>query len=331
MLAAVRAYVSATLGARGDDVASVTRFEDGNRHWVYRVSVRNLGDVVVRVCYSGDEIELERAEREAAVLELVGGVAGPELYDFARTSEWFDAPVMCMQFMPGHQRELRTVSLPRIRELGALVAWVHARPLDGLSDGLGEMTSLPAYAEQRLRRILSKLVWARDPLPRGLQDRLRQAADLLVGARGSVGFESGETLALLHGDIGPGNVLWQVGPCLIDWEYTRLGDPADELAYTFDQNELTPSQRRAFWDGYRQGVDEHGADEHSADGRVPGHVAARAEWWEPVTLLGSTLWWVERWVRRVEQPGDPGVPRAAEYYLDHVMRRIDRLESLQAR
>lgn len=34
---------------------------------------------------------------------------------------------------------------------------------------------------------------------------------------------------------------------LIDWEYTRLGDPADEIAYLFDQNGLDPSRREAFW------------------------------------------------------------------------------------
>jgi hypothetical protein len=30
-------------------------------------------------------------------------------------------------------------------------------------------------------------------------------------------------------------------PCLIDWEFTRLGDPADETAYTLDQNVVAPS------------------------------------------------------------------------------------------
>lgn len=314
-LAAVRAYVSATMGVHGDAITAVTPFEEGNRHWVYRVTIPDLADLVVRVCYSGDELDLAQAEREAVVLECVGGVAGPELYDFVRTSEWFDAPAMCMQFVPGHQRELRTASLSQIRELGALVAWVHARPLDGL----GETTSLSAYADQRLRKILSTLVWARDPLPRGLQDRLRHAADLLVGSLESGNFDSAEPLALLHGDIGPGNVLWHVGPCLIDWEYTRLGDPADEVAYTFDQNELTPSHRRAFWDGYGQGV----------DGRVLASIKERAAWWEPLTLLGSTLWWVERWVRRAEQPGDAGVPREPEYYFEHVRKRVARLEALR--
>lgn len=81
-----------------------------------------------------------------------------------------------------------------------------------------------------------------------------------------------EALVLHHGDLGPGNILWP-GPVLIDWEYTRLGDAADEIAYVFDQNGLTPLQRDAFWRGYRP--------TESVPGRVP--------WWEPVTLLGSAL------------------------------------------
>ena len=66
----------------------------------------------------------------------------------------------------------------------------------------------------------------------------------LEASHGAESFEAGETLALLHGDIGPGNVLWGPDPVLIDWEYTRLGDPADEIAYLFDQNALTEPQRQ---------------------------------------------------------------------------------------
>jgi Phosphotransferase enzyme family. len=53
-------------------------------------------------------------------------------------------------------------------------------------------------------------------LPETLQDRLRIAAGSLAesfdASRDSGGFNSGETLSLLHGDIGPGNVLWNPGP-----------------------------------------------------------------------------------------------------------------------
>lgn len=130
---------------------------------------------------------------------------------------------------------------------------------------------------------------------------------------------------LLHGDPAGENILWAPDPVLIDWEYARLGDPADEIAYLFDQNGLTAQQREAFWRGYRDGS------------RVPrlSDVADRASWWEPATLLGSTLWWVERWVRRsdAEAAGvvDPAVSRDRDYYFDRLIRRLDRLDGLVAR
>lgn len=330
-LAAVRAYASDAMGRPAEAVTAVAPFEDGNRHAVHRVSFRDasdgIRDVVVRVSFDGDASELAHAEREAAVLENVGGVAAPELYDFRRTSDWFDTPAMCMQFLPGRRQDLQTVGLTQIGQLASLVAWIHERPVDGLGESMGTTTTIASYAGDRLRAILSTLAWARDPLPETLQDRLRSAAASLAGAfeasRDSGDFNSGETLSLLHGDIGPGNLFWNPGPCLIDWEYTRLGDPADEMAYTFDQNALTPSQRRAFWDGYQQGMDSRS--------RL-AHIIERVNWWEPVTLLGSALWWVERWVRRTEldteRKADPGVPREPGYYFGHVISRIDRLDIL---
>jgi hypothetical protein len=78
-LAAVRAYASDVMGWPSEAVTVVTSFEDGNRHAVHRVSFRDasdgIRDVVVRVSFGGDASELAHAEREAAVLENVGGVA----------------------------------------------------------------------------------------------------------------------------------------------------------------------------------------------------------------------------------------------------------------
>jgi thiamine kinase-like enzyme len=153
-------------------------------------------------------------------------------------------------------------------------------------------------------------------------DSLATGLETLHGAQS---FRTGEPLALLHGDIGPGNVLWGPDPALIDWEYTRLGDPADEIAYLFDQNGLTEPQRQAFWDGYQRSLSTH---------VWLASVIDRVGWWEPVTLLGSALWWVERWVRRTEGDTvgaiDPAAPREPGYYLDQVVRRLVRLEKLVA-
>jgi aminoglycoside phosphotransferase (APT) family kinase protein len=325
-LAAVRAYAAEVTGRPPEAVTSVARFEDGDRHGVYRVSYRDGSeadrDVVVRVLLGADVSDLAQAEREAVVLESVGGVAAPKLYDFRRTSEWFDTPAMCMQFIPGRRLDARDVDPAQIEHLGSLLAWVHDRPVDALGDSADAAATVASYADARLRKILSALEWARAPLPRTLRDRLRHAADALAAS----GFDSDEGLALLHGDLGPGNVLWNPGPCLIDWEYTRLGDPADEIAYTFDQNAFTASRRQAFWEGYRQGL---------RDGSRLAPIVERADWWEPVTLLGSALWWAERWVRRTgldaEGACDPALPREPDYYLGHVTARADRLDALAGR
>ena len=49
----------------------------------------------------------------------------------------------------------------------------------------------------------------------------------------------------LHGDLWSGNLLWHRGhPALLDWEYSRQGDPAEELAYLAERTRWpTPSSR----------------------------------------------------------------------------------------
>ena len=334
LVAAVRDYASDTVGCPSERITEVTRFENGNRHAVHRVSYLDAAgvtrDVVVRVSYGDDAAECAHSEREAAVLTKVGGVAAPFLYDFRCTSRWFDTPAMCMKFVPGRQRELNSASLREIERLASIVAWLHEQPVSDLVEPLAATGNVASYAQGRLQSILSTLVWARDPLPAALQARLKHAADLIGtswgAAQGAKSFRTGETLALLHGDIGPGNVLWGPDPVLIDWEYTRLGDPADEIAYLFDQNALSGPQRQAFWNGYRRRLNTQVRLDDVID---------RVDWWEPVTLLGSALWWVERWVRRTELDAvgaiDRGPSREPGYYLGHVTRRVARLEQLVPR
>jgi aminoglycoside phosphotransferase (APT) family kinase protein len=327
---AVKGYVADAIGVAAEHITAVDPFEEGNRHAVYKVACRDSsgagGAVVVRASYDSSPNELAVAEREARVLETVGGVVAPVLYDYRATSPWFDTPTMCMQFIDGEPTEPSAASLTQIDRLGSVVAWVHERP----AGELAAATDVISYAEARLRSILATRAWARDPLPGNVQDRVRRAADAVEASfevwRGSESFRTGEALALLHGDIAPGNVLWAPDPVLIDWEYTRVGDPADEIAYTFDQNELTDDQREAFWRGYRQAL---------GDQTRVAHIADRVTWWAPVTLLGSTLWWVERWVRRTEADAtgavDPAVAQEPAYYFGQVMNRLDRLSRLVAR
>jgi thiamine kinase-like enzyme len=333
LFAAVSGYASDVVGCPAERIVAVRRFADGNRHAVHRVSYRDAAaatrDVVVRVSFGGAAADRAQAEREAAALKAVAGVAGPVLYDFQRTSRWFDAPAMCMQFLPGRQRRLGSTTPAELARLAEIVAWVHERPTHDLVESLDATGDVASYARDRLRSITSTLTWARDPLPPALQARLRDAADRLAAgledAQDAGLFGTDEPLRLLHGDLADANVLWGPQPALIDWEYARLGDAADEIAYLFDQNALTQPQRDAFLERYGR----------SARSAVrPEHLVERIRWWEPVTLLGSALWWVERWVRRSELDAvgaiDLGVARPAEYYFDHITRRLTRLQKLVA-
>jgi aminoglycoside phosphotransferase (APT) family kinase protein len=301
---AVRAYVSSVLGE--DRITEVTRFESGNRHFVHRVS-RTSHDVVVRVSFSASAHEVEQFERETAVLSRVGGVVAPVLYDFRRASEWFDAPVMCMQLVPGSHRDLSSLDDESLARVGALMARVHAIPAD---DVFPESTTSAEYRDARLHFVLEQIAALREPLPPAYDARLRGVAGRL--APGTVR----EELVLLHGDPSSGNILWppESEPVFIDWEYSRLGAPADEIAYLFSQEDLSDAQRAAFWRGYG----------HLSDG-----VVAHVDWWEPLTLAASALWWVERWQARTTSSGaDPSVPRPASYYLSEAEQRLQRVEAL---
>lgn len=330
-LADVRDYVADVVGCGPDRVGTVSRFEDGNRHDVYKASYLDAAGIatalVVRVSLGDDRHEREQAEREAMVLQRLAGVGAPRLLDLRLSSPWFATPVLSMRFVPGRSLELGSATSADIERLGSVVASVHAQPVEDLADSFAATGTILSYAESRLQHILHGLPWARAPLPVPLRDGLRHAAAAIQGDwngwRDAESFRTDEKLALLHGDIALGNVLWGPNPVLIDWEYARLGDPSDEIAYLFDQNGLAAAQREAFWRGYRA---------HAGSAMSLAHTMERVNWWEPLTLLGSTLWWVERCVRRTEAQDagmtDPAVPKDPGYYLEQALRRLERLENL---
>lgn len=334
----IAGYAADVLGCPLGRISGVTRFESGNRHLVYRVSYldeqERAADVVVRVSLGATPVDRSVAEYEARVLEEVGGHIAPEVYDFRPESVWFAMPSVCMQFIPGTSRELSVSTPAELEELGATIGRVHRQPTGAL-ETTGNARSIAAYAGRRLREIVSGIDWVRDPLPPGTQHALRSFAESLERDLDAVlageSFRTGERLVLLHGDPESGNILWTPSPVLVDWEYARLGDPADEIAYLFDQNGLGAPLREAFWSGYR-GV--AALREHHED-----HLRFRVDWWERVTLLGSTLWWAERLVLKAEAgavqtagiAADGTTARPEAYYRDEVDKRVERIEQAQRR
>ena len=327
----VRSYASDVVAdCSPDRVTAVRRFESGERHAVYKVSyvdaAGGTSHVVVRVALSDDGAERAQAEREAAVLAKVHGIAAPLLHDFRLESPWFDAPAMCMEFVPGHLGEVSAAAAEDVERLGSVVGLVHGLATEDL-EGWFPDTGPAGYRAGRLAQVAAYMPSVRDPLPASVQGRLARAVRWMDESLDAAGRHGGaredDRLVLLHGDVATGNIIWGPHPILIDWEYARAGEAADEIAYLFSQNGLTAPQRDAFWRGYDSAA--------GSDGRVRD-VRDRVGWWEPVTLLGSSLWWVERWSRRVDADArgqdDPSASRPPSYYFDHAMRRLDRFDEL---
>ena len=327
---AVRSYVAEVMpDCSLESITLVERLRSGENHVVYRVSYLDPEgdgkDVVVRAG-SGDDAERVPAHREATVMRKVGGLVGPEIHDFRPRCPGFEGPIICMQFLAGDQPALNRVGQQDVQRLGDVVQRLHALPVDDLTAwGPGDL-GLLTYAQERWRaHLASRLPAIRDPLPGALQRRLRAAVGLAsddmgeLMARADEGLD--ESLVLLHGDVSGANVIWAPHPVLIDWEYARLGDPADEVGYLFTQNDLGQAHRAAFWRGY--------------GGRMTATmldgIMQRARLWEPITLLGSIMWWLDAWSRGEATPtvkSDPSLPKTGEYYLQQAVERLDRFERM---
>lgn len=79
----------------------------------------------------------------------------------------------------------------------------------------------------------------------------------------------------VHGDLTVGNIVWDGDvPGLVDWEFSRFGDPAEDLAGLVAVNRLGRPARAVVRVGY-------GDDDTWA--RVAG--------WEPVVRLEAAAWW----------------------------------------
>lgn len=87
--------------------------------------------------------------------------------------------------------------------------------------------------------------------------------------------------SLLHGDLSAGNIIWNGDAVqLIDWEYARAGDPAEDLAYLFSEQPLDDAQWQQVAEGYRAG----GGDPRAIE---------RAVRYRPLVALDAALWWAE--------------------------------------
>jgi aminoglycoside phosphotransferase (APT) family kinase protein len=207
------------------------------------------------IAKSGDPAALAR---EAAALErLAGAPWAPALVEHRPGR-------LVTTRLPGAPRPAAALTPGDARRLGAVLAALHVRGTSA-SGGLW-WWARPAHDLAGYRR-----------------GRVRDAEAALAGTPGAglaaaaEGPDPGDApFRMAHGDLVLANVVWGPdGPGLVDWEFWRWGDPAEDLAYAIACNGLDAAQAAALLDGYGDPA-----------------TAARVAGWVPVVAADAAGWYL---------------------------------------
>jgi aminoglycoside phosphotransferase (APT) family kinase protein len=146
------------------------------------------------------------------------GIAVPRPLLLDRSGEIFPVPYLVVAFVEGTTELAPAQVEDAARQIAAQLGKIHA--VDWASLGLA---FLPQQA-QRFAAMLDKRPARRDDACD--EGRIRSVL------HGAWPLRPRNAPALLHGDLWPGNLLWQAGSmaAIVDWEDAALGDPLADVA-----------------------------------------------------------------------------------------------------
>lgn len=193
----------------------------------------------------------ERTRREARVLGAIAGVGvAPQLVAAGEG-------VLVTERIAGDARPATEWSAAEARAVGALLRRLHesGAPMAAVTDG----------SDAGARARAAELGVRADGTDRSLAARVIAMLPPTPPARE----------VLLHGDPWSGNVVWGTdGPLLVDWEFGRIGEPAEDVAYLAAMDTLSAATLEAVLVGY------------DADAATADRVAA----WRPFMALWCADW-----------------------------------------
>jgi aminoglycoside phosphotransferase (APT) family kinase protein len=201
--------------------------------------------------------------REAAALRRIAGRGvGPALVST-------EPGVLRTSLLDGGPRAVSATSVDDLGALGSLLRKTHETACQASGGLPGWLRTARTLASYRRRRAADALALA-GPRRRALADRV------IFGLPSQPAVDDPRPFRLLHGDLVAENIVWtSQGPRLVDWEFWRMGDPAEDLAYLAELNGLDDRAFRAVLDGYG----------------VPG-MSERADSWCALVALDAAAWYL---------------------------------------
>lgn len=262
---------------------------------VYFVTAGDGTSYTVRLGHA--EIDLRR---EAEILESLAGCPG------VASPVYYEEDILVHPTMPGESAPIEDANEDQIVALGRSLACIHSQEhahyviWPDLSPRIGSRRDL---LTGRLDSVKRYRAFDEGTVPEllDLQHRLLEL-DLSDHGWDETHFSQ------IHGDLSVGNILWsEDGAYLVDWEYSRHSDPAEELAYIATEQGVS----QATLDALRAGYDEGGGTPDTWK---------RVAIWAPFTALDSAFWWCDYLLERDEDPNSHEEVRAriaeAERWLD---------------
>jgi aminoglycoside phosphotransferase (APT) family kinase protein len=160
-------------------------------------------------------------------LAKVDTIVIPEPRWYDGTGAHFGTKCIVMEHCEGMPLQL---TLPGLDDFGPatevylqVAAAIHATPLDALPADMERPADWDSYIDSAIDIY--------EQTERGLADS--SPITRYVSAWLKANKPPPVPLALVHGDLQPGNILVADGrpPVIIDWEFTRVGDPREDIGY----------------------------------------------------------------------------------------------------
>ena len=172
---------------------------------------------------SGSDRDLEWALLNALAVSPTFRIPRPRYYD--ATGEYLGCKCIIDEAIPAQSMfdALQTEAFhgSANARFVDVIASIHAMPLDVLGSDIPRPASWRAQMDALIGRL--------DDIQAGLQESNPVLHYVARVMRENLPPEV--PLALVHGDVQPGNVLVPEGepPVVIDWEYSHIGDPREDL------------------------------------------------------------------------------------------------------
>lgn len=181
---------------------------------------------------------------------------------------WQRHDVLASEWVEGSPRQLAGIPAGDARALGRLLRAVHGRRTSqsgGPAAWPSRARDLAGYARRRTADAL-----------RGARSTGERALVAQAGRQAMAAAPAGGPFSFLHGDLVEANVVWGArGPVLVDWEFWRMGDPAEDLAYIEALNGMPP----------------HLAAEVRAGYRATAALDRRIDAWRALVMLDAAWWY----------------------------------------